>query len=585
MSIHFFISTALFAASQSIAHTITLSRKPIDTTHEELTLDIHLDKGQILSKSVTFSTNSPLMTITSHRIEPEPVYFFDTSTKENKLGYKGHVRAFIELETQTLPEHQVDLFMHYMLNNKQGPQEKRFVLLRPALHEPRMLSDTATPATSAQTETHTTGRMLSTLSHKITDAVRAAKHSISTLFTNTESRTMQFLLAFLLGVLMSFTPCIYPMIPITVGILGTGAHNTVARNFLLALSYTVGLATTFAVMGLLVTSCGAQCGQILSNPLFVIILVIILGYLGLSMLGLYEMKIPRFLQPKNRTVTRGSFLSAFIFGIASGTIASPCMSPGLALVLTATAKLGSMLLGFGLLFVFGVGSALPLLIIGTFSASLALLPRAGIWMVEVKKIFGFLLLGMCVYYVSNILPLVVATGLTALFLCAVGGYYIFYAWHARSTTGRLFAGIIALSLATAALYTAYTAYKQSTTVTTWRTDYETARQEALRDKKYLLLDFGASWCSLCHVLEKGILSSPEITQLDAIIPVKIDGSTQGSEPYSTLVKQHTIRGLPTVLLIDPVTDTVMARWGSELSEQSAADFKEEIIHGSIRSRT
>ena len=109
-----------------------------------------------------------------------------------------------------------------------------------------------------------------------------------------------------------------------------------------------------------------------------------MAYLALSMFGFYDMYVPNILQTKNNVNHKGSLFSAFVFGAISGSIASPCLSPGLALLLTIVATLGNNLLGFLLLFSFGIGLSIPLLIIGTFSSSINILPQAGMWMIEVK---------------------------------------------------------------------------------------------------------------------------------------------------------------------------------------------------------
>src|SRR5581483_1012022 len=168
-----------------------------------------------------------------------------------------------------------------------------------------------------------------------------------------------------------------------------------------ALAYTMGIATTFAIFGLLASCTGPLCGQLLMQPLFIIGLVILLAYLGFSMFGLYSIYIPKFFTISHKK-HNGSLFSSFIFGAASGTISSPCVSPGLALLLSIVATLGNKFLGFLYLFIFGVGLGLPLLIVGAFSSSLSLLPQAGTWMIEVKKFFSFIIFGMCFYYLSYI---------------------------------------------------------------------------------------------------------------------------------------------------------------------------------------
>jgi len=134
-------------------------------------------------------------------------------------------------------------------------------------------------------------------------------------------------------------------------------QHIIIYNFLLALAYTFGIATTFACFWASYQLYGPLCGQLLMEPLFIAGLVAILAYLGFSMLGFYDVYVPKFFQPSKKSARGGSLFSSFIFGAASGTIASPCVSPGLILLLSIVATLNSKILGFLLLFVLVLASA------------------------------------------------------------------------------------------------------------------------------------------------------------------------------------------------------------------------------------
>src|SRR3989339_647615 len=167
----------------------------------------------------------------------------------------------------------------------------------------------------------------------------------------------------------------------------------------------ISYVSTLACLGLLATVAGSSFGSLLSQPLFVIALVLFIGYMSLTMIGIVDMYIPPFMQGEIKFYKNfGPYMSAFLFGAISGTIASPCVSPGLALLLSIVATMGNNLLGFILLFAFGIGLSFPLIVIGTFSNSIYLLPKSGMWMVEIKKALGFVMLATCFYYLSNIAP-------------------------------------------------------------------------------------------------------------------------------------------------------------------------------------
>ncbi len=235
-------------------------------------------------------------------------------------------------------------------------------------------------------------------------------------------------LAFVVGVLTSFTPCLYPMIPVTMGILQTQAVRSLWSNFVTALSYVLGMASVYAVLGYVAATSSIIFGKWTTNPWFIFIAVMIFFYLVFSMFGFYEIKLPSFLTKHHEVEgsERGqrSLIKSFLFGAISGTVASPCLTPPLAILLTLVAKKGSPFLGLFALFAFALGMGMLLLIIGTFSSSLALLPRAGRWMLEVKRFFGFVMLAMCVYIARPLLGDIAALYLYGVVAGVTVGYYV-----------------------------------------------------------------------------------------------------------------------------------------------------------------
>jgi thiol:disulfide interchange protein DsbD len=406
--------------------------------------------------------------------------------------------------------------------------------------------------------------------------------TLSQLIESTKSLPLRLLLVFLLGVLLSFTPCIYPMIPITVGILHSQKASSLGANFMRASSYTLGLATTFALMGMVASYTGPIYGKLLVHPVSVLIIVSFLGYLALSMLGLYELHIPRFLQPKAQSSGgSGSLLSAFLFGTASGTIASPCVSPGLILLLSIVATLGSALLGFTLLFVFGIGLSTPLLLIGTFSSSLSLLPQAGMWMVEIKKMFGLLLFGVCFYYLANLVSWPVLMALAALFLLAIGIFYLAQPTHYLSPFWKKINIIIGFSLIIGAFLAGAESYQAYCAGIThddfWFTNYELALQQAKRENKKMFIDFWARYCSICKKINSTVLVDEKVKNaLCNYVPVKIDGTDESTAEYQTVKNTFNIVGFPAFLIVDPHTQKIEMRWSSELYSMPREKFIEQL---------
>jgi len=405
--------------------------------------------------------------------------------------------------------------------------------------------------------------------------------NISSLMQTTESLWLRLLLSLLLGIFLSLTPCIYPMIPITIGILQGGGSTSVGQNFLRALAYTFGIATTFALLGVTAAFTGQLFGSIMNSPIVIIGIALLMAYLGFSMIGLYDMYLPRFMQDGTQQAPSGSLLGAFLFGAASGTVASPCLSPGLVLLLGIVTTLGSKVLGFALLFSFGIGLSVPLLIIGTFSSSLSLLPQAGTWMNEVKQLFGFLLLGMSLYFLSALLPQEIINWLVGSALLLIGLFYLFSALNSQPLVWR----IIKFALSIAAF--AGTAYLYMNTCTTkcvaeaqgfWFMSYDNAVTEANMQHKNIFIDVTAPYCSLCKAIDKKLLRMPAVEDAlqKLVVTVKIDASDTDNDMHTQLLSEHNILGTPTFLIIDPATGKELKRWGGELYDMDAHTFIAEL---------
>lgn len=399
---------------------------------------------------------------------------------------------------------------------------------------------------------------------------------ISSLIETAESVWLRIALTMVLGLLLSLTPCIYPMIPITIGILQAQGSRSLWRNFALALAYTIGIATTFACLGLIAAYSGNLFGNFMTQPAIIIPIVLLLAYLAGSTMGLYEMYTPRILQGSHTHRQNGSLLGAFLFGAASGTVASPCLSPGLLLLLSIVTTLGSYLQGFLLLFFFGIGLSIPLLIIGTCSGALTILPRAGMWMVEIKKLFGLVILAMCFYFLQNIMSY------TALLRCAGATAFclsFFYIWTAQKAYGMwhwLHYGL-AVFFGLSSVYIWQSAYQQTSACTQhatafWHTDYATAKELAQRTNRPLLVDITAPYCSICKAIEKKLFADCSVQEIvQAYIPVKIDCSQTDNTVHQAFIARHKIAGAPTFLIVDANDDTVIARWGSELYNYSVEE--------------
>ena len=377
---------------------------------------------------------------------------------------------------------------------------------------------------------------------------------ISTLVQTTDSLALKLFFVLILGLLLSLTPCIYPMIPITVGILQAQSSTSVLRNFSLALAYSMGIACTFAALGLAAAFTGQMFGNLMSNPIVILSLVALLAYLACAMMGFYEMYTPKFLT-SNKAVRGRSLSGAFLFGAVSGTVASPCLSPGLILILSIVTALGNKLLGFLMLFTFGIGLSIPLLIIGTFSSSLNLLPQAGMWMVEVKKIFGLLLLGMCFYLLHFIMPLSIVLWLAVATTLILAPLYLRAAQRSATSSCRLINyGMYAILLAAtvgAGSHAYKTTWHSAATDTDinhalWLANYNDALQQAHTNNAYIFVDITAPYCSICSAIEQKLFTNNQVSHaLQELVPVRIDSSDTTNATHTNLLKKFDVFGVPT----------------------------------------
>lgn len=558
------------ASILTLATSIITYTTPSTTT---ATITIPVPEGSYLYNDyIACSVDHPDITLSHVQASTQPIAQYDPTFNETKKVYTSDVTFTVQATTENPDVKDGNVLLAYYGTHTNGIQE----LMVPLNFAKTQANTVATAVDVASSETATTTREKEP--NTTTPKPKTIANYVSALVESTESLSLRIILVLLLGILMSLTPCIYPMIPITVGILQSRGSTSLVSNFLISLAYTLGIATTFAFLGLLAAFTGQLFGSCMTNPLVIGILVALLMYLAGSMFGLYEMYIPKSLRVAGPQTKGGSYISAFAFGLVSGLVASPCLSPGLILLLSIVTTLGSTVLGFILLFAFGVGLSLPLLLVGTFSSSLNILPRAGMWMIEVKHLFGFMLLGMCFYFVKPLVPWSILGWFVTVFILCMAFFYLYTGSRAHSKYLRITKVIAGILLIASAVVTA--AYTLKTDMvckgTIWRYEYEEVRAHARRDNKLLLLGFGAPFCSMCTAIDNDMFQDPGVcTVLNDLHCVKI--SADNDAPYvDELHKQYKILGFPTYVLINPHTGEELKRWGCELYEMPHCEFIAEI---------
>jgi len=218
-----------------------------------------------------------------------------------------------------------------------------------------------------------------------------------------ESLLLSCLAVYLGGAMVSFTPCVYPLIPITVAFIG--AHGSVSRSraFLLSLVYVLGLAAVYTALGAAAALSGKLFGQIQSHPWTYFLIGNLCILMGLSMLGVFAVAVrtPSFVSRIHRESRTKGIISSFLAGITSGFVVSPCTAPVLAVVLGYAATRENLIFASSLMFIFALGMGTLLILLGTFAGMLAGLPRSGAWMTWISRLFGWLLIGTGEYLLIN----------------------------------------------------------------------------------------------------------------------------------------------------------------------------------------
>ena len=395
---------------------------------------------------------------------------------------------------------------------------------------------------------------------------------------------LAFLLVFAGGILTSLTPCVYPLIPITVSVFGANESAGLFKSFLLSVVYVLGIVVTYAILGVAVASTGAVFGQIMANPWVVGFISLILVTLGLSMFGVFEIRLPYTVQNRLNTVGGAGFAGAFAMGTVAGVIAAPCTGPALAVVLTYIATTGSLFLGFWLMFTYAFGMGLLFIGIGTFSGLLSALPRSGGWMYVLENVFGIAIITMALYFLKDVFPPLLDFLQNSLpFFAIAGGFVLVGVWLGKLT--QRFRGIsrrmqfrkaCGLLLAVLGAYMFVGGIQQPAGPhLDWVYDEAEGFEIAKREDKLVMLDFYASWCAACKELDHKTYANPAVAaKLDDYVNVKLD-FTRSSETTQALTEKYQIPGLPVVIFMD-ANGTVLKRFTGFVGPEEMLGILEDI---------
>ena len=339
------------------------------------------------------------------------------------------------------------------------------------------------------------------------------------------------LLIFGFGFLTSLTPCVYPLIPITLAVLGAKEGRSKWTSLLLSLSYVFGISLTYAGLGVVAAQTGQLFGSFISHPAVVITMSLLFVAMGLSLFGLFEMQLPASIRDRLQNFSANkSFAGAFVSGLLAGIVASPCVGPVLVGVLAYIAQTQDSLLGFIMLFVFAWGFGSLFVVLGTFSQGLQMLPKSGAWMNTVKYALGLAFFAMAVYYAMPLFK--------------------------------------NLSPETPSAKVAKTNGVQ------WIAFQTDEVEKAKAAGRPVIIDFYADWCVACVEMEKFTFSVKEVIEKSkAFAMLKVD-ATEPEDWILEVQKKYEVYGLPTMIFINAkgevMTDLTLTGF------EKAEDFLERM---------
>lgn len=356
--------------------------------------------------------------------------------------------------------------------------------------------------------------------------------------------------AFVGGLFLNLTPCVYPMIPVTLAFFSQQAKGKGRHIVALAACYVSGLSLTYAILGLVAARTGTLFGSWLQQPLVLTSMALLVVGLAMSLFGLYELRLPQFLTRRLGAAGTGPW-GAFVMGMVLGVVAAPCVGPFVLGLLLVVSQLANPAAGFLLLFALGLGMGLPCVLLGVAAHRVSHLPKSGTWLVWTKHLLGCILLGIALFFLSPVLPSAVA-GLFAAALLFGSGIYL--GWLARVERQSVrFVGlrrIVGAALVLGAVALAWPRPPAGPSVA-WQPYTEQALAQAAVAGRPVVVDVYADWCLPCVELDHVTFRHPEVIQaLTSVLPLRVDATHAVSPEAQAFFERFEIYGLPVVLFFN-----------------------------------
>jgi thiol:disulfide interchange protein DsbD len=391
-----------------------------------------------------------------------------------------------------------------------------------------------------------------------------------------------FLLVFVAGFFTSLTPCVYPVIPIVMGYIGTRSGKKKLKGFYLSIFFVLGLAVVYSVLGVIAAATGTLMGVSFQNPVVVIVIAGIFIAMGLSLAGFYEIPVPTSISSKVQSGHKSEIIGSLLVGGISGIIAAPCVGPVLIALLSWISQTGNIFLGFWLTFVFSMGLGVIFLVVGTFSGLISAMPKGGKWMNYIKYFFALILLAGGIYFLGTIAPSWISLLLWGVFLVSASIFMgLFKPVEDDEQKSKIFKVIVVVIFLLGALLfvkavemkyfpSKYAAAEPGEKVhLPWVSDLEEGKNQAKLENKIMMIDTYADWCVACKELDEYTFSTPEVSEkLKSFILVKLD-FTKKDEANEALRKSLGVIGMPTVIFFNPD--------GTEIKRFSGFKKKNEFL--------
>ncbi len=379
-----------------------------------------------------------------------------------------------------------------------------------------------------------------------------------------------FLAVLIGGLALNLTPCVYPLIGVTIAYFGNQGGGP-RRILMLAITYVLGIALMFSGVGVAVALSGGLFGAAMQNPIVLSAIAAMMVVLALSSFGLFSLQPPQWMMSR-AGIARPGYAGALLMGLGMGVVAAPCIGPIVLGLLLMVERSGNPLFGFALFFTLAIGLGAPYVALAMAAGSIRQLPRSGEWLAWVEQLFGFILIGLAIYFLDPVVPRHLM--IRALpFYAAAAGVWLGFATRAGRAwrpflVFRSAVGVVAVA-ALIYLATARTSAKPLT----FEPFNPTALEAASEMRKPVLIDFSADWCIPCREMEHSTFVNPAVVrEASRFVRMRAD-LTHQDKAKEDLMNKYQVQGVPTTVMIDSSGRVQVRKVGYIGADEFLADLR------------